>query len=151
MPVPLLILLVPKYKYGQKCSCFCFLLCSIVFIVNCEQVVACWTWEAIVSNKLIFSIYGKDIALCELWKFVRLLICFLIHQVKWVEASNPHLSDIPSFKILPIPFVYCNFQTNQKFCSHTMDTVLKPLLLSRDSNEGRKGTVMNLNFPSVQV
>ena len=32
-----------------------------------------------------------------------------------------------------------------------MDTVLKPTLLNRDINQGRKEAVIDLNFQSVQV
>ena len=36
------------------------------------------------------------------------------------------------------PFVYCNPETSRKGRSHAADTVLKPTLLNKDSNCGKK-------------
>ena len=52
------------------------------------------------------------------------------------EVQSPLFGD-PIFEILLISFVNCNFQTNQKGCLNTIDTVLKPTL-NGDSNQGKK-------------
>ena len=121
-----------KYTTPMSVMLFWWFYCylsSIVFIVYFEQVVARWTGDAIVSDKFILNIYGENIALLS-WeklsdcKFVSLFI-----------QNTGQRGPIPTFLTFPllkfwlhsfIFFVYCNRQTNQRGCSHTMDMVLKP-------------------------
>ena len=65
------------------------------------------------------------------------------------EGSNPLLSDNPLLKFCLYPLSYAAFKLIKK--AAPMDAILKFTLYNRFSNQGRKETVVNLNFLSVQV
>ena len=58
-------------------------------------------------------------------------------MAKWAEGSDPHFLMSPHN---PISYSYCNFATSQKGCSQTTYFVLKPTLLKRYNNQGKKET-----------
>lgn len=117
----------------QQCHWYCFgdstvnfkhiSLCSIAFIVDFEQVVVGRIWETIVSDKFIFSIYGKTLSYSagEICHTAILFLCSLNIMGRGVWSSYFWH---PQFETLLIPFVYCNLETNQKGCNQLFSRLL---------------------------
>ena len=56
-------------------------LCVIVFIVDLEQVVARWEWEAKVSDNNLFSVTIRKRLSCRPKIFAKLQICYKFTQL----------------------------------------------------------------------